>query len=811
MAGEWKALVEQKRLEKQSGSFTDSLGQALLEGQHGLSQSRTPTPKASWQDLVQQRQSEKMAPEEQAEPFTSAASQPQEDESWYESAWNGTKNLVTGGDRNPNQLPEFDMPFEPTWRQAKTAMGLLTTFDPKEQVKVFASNYPDLKFEEDEHGDIIVDGSAYGAERGMLNAPGMSLRDLTQMGFQVAAFNPAAKLASAGTTTLRRAGMGAGYAGLTQTGNDLTSQAMGREESVSLGNTNWGEVGTAAVAGGGAELLTSALGRMVPAMRKKFIETGDITDDMRQAFIKAADEKGLPAESISDDLIRDYMNLSRNGIKPKGMGDLRNALRVEEYTDEFGIPYSRGQATANPANLNAEDKLRHGALGEKGQAVLQKFDEAQDQAVTTAKNNVQADLSSMDAPQISRVNEAGDMITEAMQGKAAALDAQVGEAYDAVGEAYLSSEGLSGLMKATKNSVRGVEFNSTLKGTASILSGVRDMEKTIRGFGAQLKPTHLKKIEKMRQRFNTEIGAAENASDKRQLMQMKSAFDGYLDTAVDNALLSGDDQALNALKEARALRTKYALDFQRNDKKTKGGRTIKDAAGDVVERIVEANPTSSEVVNYFFGASQLSKNGSSKIAGKVKGILGEDSAEWNALREAAFLKLTATETGSKPVSAKVFGNRLDDAIRGKGEELMRVLFTEKERLQFMRLSAAIKKADKTAQNPSKTSYAVAGIVNQFVPKFFSGFARRAEVATGMSGEPSMYAASRVANIGASALEGRAGMKAAKQATSQRFLRPFNKVKGNGNIPGAMTAVEQDAWQSQREQEELVKGNLATRD
>uniref|UniRef100_UPI00356A5A15 hypothetical protein n=1 Tax=Pontibacterium sp. TaxID=2036026 RepID=UPI00356A5A15 len=765
--------------------------QVLKKGEAGISIAKAPPqtqPQATatyTADELFGMQSDDVA-EREAMPAPQDAEQP-----WYQ----GAVDLVTGGDKNPEELPEFDLPFELKARQAKTALGLLTTFDPKEQMKIVASNYPDLAFEEDEHGNIVVDGSAYGGERGMLNAPGISLRDLTQLGFQAAAFNPAGRAASLATTTAVRAGAGVVGAGVTQVGIDAASQYSGREENVSLGNTDWREVGTASLFGGGAEIASSVLGRMVPAFRKQFIETGEVTDDMRQAFLKAAEKKGLSADAVNDELIRDYMNLSKNGMPTDQMGDMRKAMRADELTDEFDIPYTRGQATGSPRQLSTEDNLRYGSMGEKGQQVIRNFDEHQDQAIAAAKNKVQAGLSSADAPQIEKVNDAGQIVGDALRSKAAALDSAVGEAYDAVGDAYLNSDGLKGLMKATKNSVRGIEFDPKLKGTADILQGVRSMEKLINAFDGQLKPMHLKRIEAMRRRFNTSIGAAENPSDKRQLMQMKTAFDNYLDTAVDNALFAGDNGALDALKNARSLRTTYALKFQRSDKKTRSGRSIKDDAGHIIERIIEANPTASETANYFFGATKLSKGGGARLANRVKSVLGAESSEWNALREAAFLKLTATETGTKPVSAKMFASRLDDALKGNGAELMKELFTGKERLQFARLSMAVKKADKSPQNGSKTSYQLANTVSQFLPRWFSNFAQRAEMAAGMAGEPVAFVASRAAGAGAKAIEGRGGVKAAKAATSERFLRPFNKVKGNGLAEGAVMGSAMDAAHS----------------
>ena len=86
-------------------------------------------------------------------------------------------DVFTGADRETaatRGLPEFDMPLElPTFagnpnvrRQASAALGLLTTFDPKGQVNILATNFPKLKFSQDEKGNIIVDGREGGGVNG---------------------------------------------------------------------------------------------------------------------------------------------------------------------------------------------------------------------------------------------------------------------------------------------------------------------------------------------------------------------------------------------------------------------------------------------------------------------------------------------------------------------------------------------------------------------------------------------------------------------------------------------------------------------
>lgn len=75
----------------------------------------------------------------------------------------------------------------------KSAAGLLTTSDPKEQMQIIQSNYPEATFTPDEKGNVVV-----GLPSGnyVLNAPGLSTSDITNFAAQAAAFTPAGRAAT---------------------------------------------------------------------------------------------------------------------------------------------------------------------------------------------------------------------------------------------------------------------------------------------------------------------------------------------------------------------------------------------------------------------------------------------------------------------------------------------------------------------------------------------------------------------------------------------------------------------------------------
>ncbi|AHJ87862.1 DNA transfer protein [Vibrio phage PVA1] len=106
----------------------------------------------------------------------------------------------------------------------KSAAGLLTTSDPKEQMQIIASNYPEATFTPDEKGNVIV-GLPSGQY--VLNAPGLSTSDITTFAAQAAAFTPAGRAATIPSAVGRSAATQAAIEGAgTATGGEFNPEEV---------------------------------------------------------------------------------------------------------------------------------------------------------------------------------------------------------------------------------------------------------------------------------------------------------------------------------------------------------------------------------------------------------------------------------------------------------------------------------------------------------------------------------------------------------------------------------------------------------
>lgn len=147
-------------------------------------------------------------------------------------------------------------------QQLKLTAGLLSSFSPEAQMDVIKENIPEAEFQKDDQGNIIVD---IGGKRSVLNRPGFSGQDAVQALTSILSFVPAGKLASLGTATLTKMGLGGLGAAATEQATQEVSRLAGSEEERDLKRT-----ALAGALGAGAE----AIGPAREALRSRRIAKG---------------------------------------------------------------------------------------------------------------------------------------------------------------------------------------------------------------------------------------------------------------------------------------------------------------------------------------------------------------------------------------------------------------------------------------------------------------------------------------------------------------------------------------------------------
>lgn len=592
------------------------------------------------------------------------------------------------GDVPKEDLPEIgSLTDAETGDKLKLALGYLASTEPQQMADIAKNTLPDAKVREDDQGNPIVN---YKGQDYYINRPGLSGADAATLTGEILAFLPSAKYASLAATLPRRIAREVFGSAVTSVAKDTAASALGSEQGV-----DWGRAGVTALAGGLFEGLTPAAKSAWRGIFKSGRYYDPKTGGLTKAGRRAAREAGLDPDDMSQRLSQEVERNLRDvpDHMKKTYGRVARAK-------EFDMPLSRGQATQNPKLLSREERYRH--YGEKAGTVMGKFDESQRSAYEKGLQNFQEQVSG-GQPTISSPQQAATPVTQGLRSRADALKESIDQAYqgfrqmDATLDANASRRFLPRAREVVKDF--DVAGNDAMKQTRRVLSKIRQMSKQGRRAEQAGKPgPTLQRLDTMRRNIQSNIDAASNRADRRALIRLKNEFDSYLDDAFDNALFAGDQDALEALKNARGLRRELSEKF--------GRKSADDQVGKLLERLRDESITEREAINYIFGWGQLgNKKESARMAKRLKSALGSDSTEWNTLREGAWLKLVddAANKARTPTQAK---KAFDKAVTSN-RELMESYFQPNEIDQMRRLvDTAAELTSKPSQltNPSGTSY-----------------------------------------------------------------------------------------------------------
>ncbi len=659
---QWRQMVEQRL-------GADDTSEDQREGDHEVN------PIAStggWRKQVEARiQPQSISSSEKIEP--------DEEKGFLSKA----KDFISGETRKTDQTEELPelwgsglLHGEDEGESALIVPALMTAMDSNEIVEVITSSFPHIgvTYNKDGEGNpipILVNNKNGAAT--VINKPGVSKHDLLQTLGITAAFMPASRAATAGAGILKNAARVGAASAATQTGIEGVQKLSG-------GNFNESDILIAGALGGAFEGIAKGFGAAWPTIRKR-IQGGDITDEVRSAFRREGARLGVPEDEITDDVIRQWS--ARRG----------NRTGLEE---EFNVTLSRAQRSGNQKMLSAEDNLRSGMKGDAPQEIFLSGERRQLQQLNSAADSLQNEIGGR-APRLSHRNEAGSAIREGLKQVERNADGSINEAYERVGDASLSPEGFRELLEATRRSTSSIDFP---KSNVPAWEGLqRELNSSLRTLsnlestpGARLKAVHIKQIEGIRRSIANYADASANSADRRNILRMKSAFDGYVDDAVVRGMFSGDKAALSSLKEARSIFRRYMEDFGERVTIGRLGK-VKDDTGSVIRKIILENPTDEQVINSLWSVSGFNRQSSANLARRYRELLGPDSDEWNMVRQAAFDQLVASKrVGEEWVvdGAKTFTNFQKAHSQGLG--LLRELFSERELAKMMRFSTLAKRA-----------------------------------------------------------------------------------------------------------------------
>lgn len=565
------------------------------------------------------------------------------------------------GDASENLPSVYSNQFaqEAGWSTPTTVGGTLTSIAGSDEnvADYIKRTVPGASFVQDANGNPVVqlpDGRRF-----YLNQPGLDTSDILRGIGKAAAFAPAAALAGKAATIGGKFLLG----GLASGATDAAMQAGASTAATGSPRINPTQSVVASGLGGAAE-LTPAVGSAVG----RAFGRGLATDAKAAAQgARIADEASIPTEGLSN---ADLIQLGRRFPEIQG-GASPDAALAES---EFGFNLTRGQKTGDVGQLRREEMLRSSGTGSTAGRAANQIEDAQRQNLENQASRIQDYLAGKNA---GTPAEATDEAISGVQRQAQDLKSRIDAAYNDVRaqRANVDISAVKSLPETLKQSVRDFDLGvtpTTEKTLQSITQSIDNIPKNAKG-------VTMRAIEATRKKILNSIGASASPADKAAMMKVKNAFDGWIDDAFDNALISGDREALDKLKQARALRHEYAQRFE----PTKPG----DRAGKLVQRMIDVDATPDELAGALFGSSQIAPRAAVSMVRKLRKALGPETDAWNAVR-AATVRKALTNRADEVAGPQAIVSNLSRLFKER-PALMNTMYSPQERALMQRFAKAV--------------------------------------------------------------------------------------------------------------------------
>lgn len=627
--------------------------------------------------------------------------------------------------------------------------------NPAGEAAIFQSRFPDAQVDFDAHGNpigIFPDGRKF-----YLNRPGASLQDATQLIVEGTSALAGARLGGGAGSIAGKAGQIGGAAVGTagqSVGLDVAARSQGSEQNIDLERA-----AVEALFGAGGEIAGSAVGAIFrrffasPAYFNK--ATGEVTERGR----KALEEIGVDPDAASRQFLERFEDTARRATTPQ-----QSLALAEAESLPSPVRLSQGDVTRDVTQQATEDALLKGVHGEGAKDVMQGFRANQQEALRQNIPGVQSRLSG-GQPLVTAPGEGAGMATTRLKAQAKAERAGVTAAYDKAraSNAAVNVGDVGNLAKEMRQSMQDFDIGALPNATRAL----RTFESFQELAGGKITAVKVGAMEQWRKRLVNAIQGAErtNPTEAAALKRLRAQYDQFSDTALERGLITGDDAALDAWKNARDARRKVAQRFE-NDK--------------IVRQLVDGDLSPEHALNTIFGAGKLgSKAASEKALQKMKSVLGPNSQEWKAMREEAFLKLVQNQDiGARGQDLAVlfsgdkYATALDTAMRNS-PTLMKTLFTPSEIGLLQQLKRTALQATNRVPGAVNTSNSAYEFFRNGARRMFGGAydlsaAVAKKAAGGVPGQMAANAATKGPSvpISTSGLGGAVGALAGDQETYQ---------------------------------------------
>jgi hypothetical protein len=387
------------------------------------------------------------------------------------------------------------------------------------------------------------------------------------------------------------------------------------------------------------------------------------------------------------------------------------------------VPLSPGQETGNVTQQIMENAALRGARGNPAQQVAERFFTGQQQpANEAARAAVGRGLDPFGQAVAESPQEAGELVGQSVRDIASTQKQGYKSLYDEAmglpGEFHASAfEGIGQRIKGDLSLGKSPVIIDDVT-TPVANRAIQDIDNNISKLKIQnradpfgqpnpqnITGVNLAGVDQTRKRLTAMASATDPGSaDRRAMSRIISSFDDHIEGAISDGLFTGDDRALDAIREARGAYSQY--------RKTFSSQGAGDDVGRVMEKIIGRNggdgATPTEIANYLYGNAKVGGSGTSvRLAQRLQGVLGPQSPEWSAVRQGLWSRLTEATEGTAAFGPQRISNRVGEFLNGSGKPLAQMMFTAGERSQMQRYAEL---QQQLTPKPGTVNYSNTGVL-----------------------------------------------------------------------------------------------------
>lgn len=611
----------------------------------------------------------------------------------------GTERREPGIEELPNILSD----------QGATAAKMSLGIGDAAKLDIIKSMYPGIQSRVDKWDNAIVTSPEDGEEY-YLNKPGPSGQDAWDVGTGAAALGPfarAGQMMFKGFGFLPQVvgtGLGLGTGTATQ---NVAATAAGSEQPIT------DHVIPSMVLGSGLHLLSPVFKPLFSQFQKagNYIsgKTGEFTSAGKEAIRRA----GFSVDEVTAEMNRVFGIMAKDAVNPE------EAVRSAAARSlPVPVRMSRGDITRRAGDQMTESNAASSVYGENAERIMSGHRAGQQAELRANVPAIQQRLAG-GQPTVMGQGDAGEAAQRALGIQQSQAKAEAGGLYDTARAANAGTEGAA--------PVRQLAFDIGNNEAVALRVAHSPKAQTQLDKLQALTPKNeasvpVNTLFDWRRNVSTLANETRDETEKAALNAMKHQFDTSMKALAEKEMIAGDPAAIDAWHKAIQGWAGYAGTWKSGDILQK----LTQMTGEGANRQLKLAPEA--VSNYLFGgktANFISRPELLRTFHKLKRALPE--AEWNMIREEAWLRIANTAEGAYEGASRQFsGVKLKktwDQFQMQNKDLVGVLFKPEERKlisQFARVAADATGKVPGGFNPSGTGASMANMMQKFMAMAFLG-------------------------------------------------------------------------------------------